>query len=93
MHHLTDQSVRCWGDNVYGQTVVPSDLGPVRSLSVGSQHVCAAPVEGDIRCWGDNTYSQLNVPVGLGNVLQVKSGGFHSCAMDGTNLICWGRAV
>ena len=57
----------------------------------GSQHVCAAPVEGDIRCWGDNTYSQLNVPVGLGNVLQVKSGGFHSCAVDGTNLTCWGR--
>lgn len=72
-HHLcaiaSDDSVKCWGDNQYGQlgngtntdspTVVgASGLSGVIALAAGSYHSCAATASA-VSCWGRNDAGQL----------------------------------
>ena len=69
---LDDGSVRCWGDNSYGQlgdgtdiertSPVVVDLGPgntALSLSSGESHTCAVLDDGSVKCWGENSNGQL----------------------------------
>jgi alpha-tubulin suppressor-like RCC1 family protein len=72
---LTDASIKCWGDNNYGQvgdgsvstsryvaTNVSMPSGKQgRSLSHGSQanHLCAIMTDGSLYCWGYNYYGQI----------------------------------
>ncbi|MBL8601253.1 MAG: hypothetical protein JNK72_04965 [Myxococcales bacterium] len=71
-----NRSVLCWGANEAGQlgqgrgstapTATPTavTLGPVRSLSAGAYHVCAALEDGTVRCWGSNAFGQTGVAIG-----------------------------
>lgn len=64
-------SVRCWGDNRYGQLgdgtnltqfrpiTVPGLSGAVIKLDAGGDHTCALLQNGQIQCWGRNTAGQL----------------------------------
>lgn len=65
----SDDTVKCWGDNQYGQlgnnsntnssTVVSAgSLAGVAELTVGAYHACAATSSG-ISCWGLNGAGQL----------------------------------
>src|SRR5882672_5723251 len=70
-----DGTVRCWGQNDYGQLgngtrdPVPDTFNPTPvtvsgittavALSAGGWYTCALLQDGTIRCWGDNTYGQL----------------------------------
>ena len=66
-----DGSVKCTGDNHYGQlgdgTVVNeltavsvTGLTGISKVSVGGGHACALVAsDGSIKCWGDNYYGQL----------------------------------
>jgi len=68
---LSDGSVNCWGDNLYGQLGDgngPTDSStPVTVLSVstaisiaaGVNHNCALLVDGTAKCWGRNEHGQL----------------------------------
>jgi alpha-tubulin suppressor-like RCC1 family protein len=69
---LSDQTVRCWGRNEYGQLgnadagtgaflapQVVAGLGEVREIAVGSTSACAILANGTGRCWGDNSSGQL----------------------------------
>ena len=74
---LEDASVRCWGDNRFGQlgagragnvgdesseTPAPADVGgPVQRIAAGAYHTCALLVDGAVKCWGWNDYGQLGV--------------------------------
>ena len=83
--------VRCWGNNIYGQLDVPSNLGVVTQVSAGWLHTCALTSAGLVRCWGTNYNGQLNVPSNLGVVSQVSAGGSHTCALTSAGLVrCWG---
>jgi alpha-tubulin suppressor-like RCC1 family protein len=64
-----DNSVKCWGDNLYGQLgnvsnidseipVAASGLAGVVALSSGAYHNCAATASA-ISCWGRNNAGQL----------------------------------
>jgi len=57
---LTDEGVKCWGDNKYGQTEVPNLENPI-VITSGSDHSCALDDEG-MKCWGRNRNGQTNVP-------------------------------
>ena len=67
---LNDGSIRCWGDNKFGQLGtgdnVPSlfpvqvqSLSPALSVRTGSNCACAIASNKTVSCWGDNTYGQL----------------------------------
>jgi alpha-tubulin suppressor-like RCC1 family protein len=78
---ISDGSLRCWGNNMYGQlgrgagstvaTFVPATVVGLEGLSVqhvcaGGGHTCAAIEDGSVRCWGDNQYGQLGAGTSTG---------------------------
>ncbi len=70
---LSDGTVKCWGDNTYGQIgdgtttdrnspTSTSSLGAGRtatSISIGDNHACVILDNGLVKCWGDNSNGQL----------------------------------
>jgi alpha-tubulin suppressor-like RCC1 family protein len=67
---LTDQSVRCWGQNTWGQVTGsdPSssalrtpDFGGkgALELAAGDAHTCARLADETVACWGQGGYGQL----------------------------------
>lgn len=67
---LNDGTVRCWGDNAYGQLgdgtnvrrlapVAVPNLTNVGSIGAGAYHTCARLTDGTMRCWGFNDGGQL----------------------------------
>jgi hypothetical protein len=67
---MGDGTVRCWGDNRYGQlgdgttdtrttpTTVPN-LSHVAEIAAGRSHACARLESGAVYCWGRNYYGQV----------------------------------
>ena len=84
---IADDSVFCWGDNLFGQSDIPSLKNPAQ-VSAGGTHTCALDENG-VSCWGDPLYERLNVPT-LTNPTQVSAGYLHSCALADSGVVCWG---
>ena len=70
----TDGSVKCWGNNGYGQIgdgtidvnrLVPVPVvglsAPAIAISAGGDHTCALLNDGRMQCWGDNYEGQLGI--------------------------------
>jgi alpha-tubulin suppressor-like RCC1 family protein len=68
----TDDKLRCWGDNTYGQlgldpsggakpdpTLIGNSLW--RSVSAGNRHTCGIQSDKSLWCWGKNEYGQLGI--------------------------------
>jgi alpha-tubulin suppressor-like RCC1 family protein len=56
---LTDSSVRCWGNDRYGQVGNVIGLTTTLAVTAGGDHTCALLVDGTLRCWGQNANGQL----------------------------------
>jgi alpha-tubulin suppressor-like RCC1 family protein len=71
---LQDGTVRCWGQNDYGQLgngtissaqvpnptpVEVSGITTAIAVTAGGYHACALLQNGTVRCWGQNDYGQL----------------------------------
>lgn len=67
---LDNGTVRCWGQNDYGELgdgsttdrttpVQVASLANVVKISAGTRHTCALTSAGAALCWGVNTYGQL----------------------------------
>ena len=84
-------SVKAWGYNYYGQTNVPTNLGPCTAIAGGDYHTIALRTDGIVRAWGDNSYGQCNVPADLGPCTAIAGGDYHTIALrtDGT-VKAWG---
>lgn len=80
----------------------PASKSPVVDLALGSEHACAAHVDGSVSCWGvENGYSQLGFAgaptmrpsrvVGLSAAVSVESSTLGSCALRSDGSVwCWG---
>ena len=69
----TAGTVKCWGDNSFGQLGLGASDGKphplpldvmglgagVRAVDAGTFHVCAVTDGGGVKCWGANDYGQL----------------------------------
>ena len=65
-----DGSVKCWGENEYGQlgdgmtsdraspTQVVGLTADVKAIAAGDYHSCAIVAGGSVKCWGRNDYGQ-----------------------------------
>ena len=74
-------TVKCWGDNTYGQIgtgstgayvatpTLVTGLTGVREVAVGAYHVCALLLDTTVKCWGYNINGQL----GTGDTLNSSS--------------------
>jgi hypothetical protein len=92
---LDDGSIRCWGENRFGQSTVPAfpDGRRVTQISAGWGHSMSLLDDGSITCWGLNRSGQLTVPAFPADrrVTQISAGGFHSMALlDDGSVRCWG---
>jgi alpha-tubulin suppressor-like RCC1 family protein len=67
---LADNTVRCWGNNSYGQLgngttkssstpVAVPGLADVVQIAPGWRHTCARLASGAVYCWGENADGQL----------------------------------
>ncbi len=67
---LSDESLKCWGENGDGQLgdgsnnnaltpVSVSGLAGVQSISLGYSHTCALLSDQRAKCWGGNNVGQL----------------------------------
>jgi alpha-tubulin suppressor-like RCC1 family protein len=80
-----DGTVAAWGQNGYGQTVVPTDLSNAVAVACGRYHSLALRADGTVVAWGQNNYGATNVPAGLNNVVAVACGGHFSLALRGNS--------
>jgi len=87
----SDGTVVGWGDNTFGQSHIPDDLGPAVAIAAGDFHSLALRNDGTVVAWGNNTYGQCDVPANLTNVVAIAGGFSFSLALksDGT-LVTWG---
>lgn len=68
---ITVGTVKCWGDNAYGQLgdgttvdrATPVDVvdlaGGVQALAGGELHTCALTADGAVKCWGSNEAGEV----------------------------------
>jgi len=78
---LSDQTVKCWGSNQYGQlgnngpNKQPSlnsiksisGLTDVVQVSAGFSHTCAILKDDSVKCWGRNDKGQLGIGSNIDN--------------------------
>jgi alpha-tubulin suppressor-like RCC1 family protein len=67
----TDNSVWCWGENVWGQlgdgtytqrsspTAIVNPPSPAAAVSAGESHTCILHTNANVSCFGDNTLGML----------------------------------
>lgn len=89
--------VQAWGDNQYGQSSVPANVGPCTQLAAGQYHTMALLADGSVRAWGNNDSGECDVPAELllpNSCIQITAGGYHSAALraDGS-VMAWGRNI
>ncbi len=54
-----DGAAQCWGDDRYGQSTVPVDLGKAIAISAGIHRTCAIKDNGVAQCWGSKSLGNL----------------------------------
>jgi alpha-tubulin suppressor-like RCC1 family protein len=83
--------VVAWGNNLYGQTNVPSGLNSVVAIAAGGGDCLALTEDGLVVGWGNSGWGQTNVPRGLSNVAAVAVGSQHSLALTAQgDVVAWG---
>lgn len=74
-------TVVAWGNNNYGETVVPDNLSNVVAISAAEHLSLALKRDGTVTAWGGNYFGQTSVPAGLSNVVAIAAGGWFSMAI------------
>lgn len=87
----SDGTLVAWGDNTYGQGIVPHGLSNAVAIAAGYNFNLALLTNGTVTAWGYNADGETNVPSGLSNVVAIAAGEYHGLALknDGT-VVAWG---
>ncbi len=88
----SDGTVVAWGNNQYGETIVPAGLNNVVAIWSGGYYSVALKADGTIVAWGLNTSGESTPPAGLANVKAIAAVD-HTLALkaDGT-VVSWGAS-
>ncbi|MCA8950722.1 MAG: hypothetical protein KDE27_14565, partial [Planctomycetes bacterium] len=90
----SDGSVVAWGDNSFGQTIVPALPAGLSYVEVaaGAYHSLARRSDGSVVAWGRNTFGQADVPPDLLPAHTAITGGeLHGLALQSDGRItAWG---
>lgn len=81
---------------------VPMQIGPLRDVSVGREHVCALSDETSsptVKCFGlirtseDYQFGRTlrDVATGLDSIERLSAGSFSNCAHGPDQVVCWGQ--
>ena len=80
-----------WGDNAYGQSIAPTDLGLCTQIAAGSYHTAVIQLVGNVKAWGYNSHGQTDVPTGLGACTQIAAGERYTVALREDGIVrAWG---
>ena len=81
-----------WGQNIFGQLQVPSDLGRVLAVSAGENITVALKFGGTVSVWGSFNAISVAPPSDLTGVVAISAGFGHVLALksDGT-VVGWGN--
>ncbi|MCX6925656.1 MAG: immunoglobulin domain-containing protein, partial [Verrucomicrobia bacterium] len=83
--------VVAWGDNYYGEAIVPAGLSGVTAIAAGDAHTVALKSAGTVVAWGDNSYGEVIVPAGLSGVTAIAAGVAHTVALKSAGtVVVWG---
>jgi alpha-tubulin suppressor-like RCC1 family protein len=104
---LGNGTVKCWGDNLYGQIgdgtqtdrpspTTVSGLTGATAITVGSRRSCARLSNGTVKCWGTDSFTGLALTpttvANLTDVVDVRLGDLHACALlTNATVKCWGN--
>src|SRR5258706_9821249 len=94
--NATPGTVVAWGDNTYGQTLVPAGLSGVTAIAAGYYDTYAVKSDGTVVAWGGNYRrdGQETVVAGLSGVTAIAVGYYDVLALksDGT-VPAWGSGL
>ncbi len=85
-----DDQIKCWGENLFGETLPPAGLLGITEISAGMNNTCAI-AQGRVVCWGIDTTGSITVPEGLRNPRNLTSGWWHHCVATDDGIRCWGN--
>lgn len=85
-----DDQIKCWGENLFGETQPPAGLTSITEISAGMNNTCAIAA-GKVYCWGIETTNSTAVPEGLKNPRNLTSGWWHHCVYTDDGIRCWGN--
>ena len=80
----TNGLIVLWGDNSYGQLVIPPTVltgGGVASIAAGGANALALKENGSIYVWGQTTFGATNIPVAATNMAAITVGSNHCAAL------------
>lgn len=83
--------VVAWGDNTFGQTNVPANLGNIKAIASGYIDGLALLSNGTVVVWGDNSAAQTNSITSLTNAIAIAAGSAHCLALRSNGTVYgWG---
>jgi alpha-tubulin suppressor-like RCC1 family protein len=88
---LADGSVRAWGDNSYGQAVVPPEARDGIAIAAGALHSLVLRRDGSLVGWGDSAQGRLVPPPGRDFVAIAAGGRFSLAVTREGQVVFWGN--
>ncbi|MDO9184296.1 MAG: RCC1 domain-containing protein [Bacteriovorax sp.] len=85
----SNEKIKCWGNNEYGELNPPSGLSNITEISLGMNNSCVI-ASNRLVCWGMSIEGTTNFPSDITNPKNLTSGWWHHCVQSDDGIKCWG---